>query len=396
MRKHSKTQRSLGRWLERKYAVPEFGGALLTVLSIFFFAAATNTLAGWLYVISGVNFALLLVAYILPARTMKELKIQRSPIQPVSAGESISIELALTNHGKSDKGLMQVYDSLPQGIADQAHTPQVIDQLLAGAISRWNYPLDTKKRGVFEFQAVQIVTANPFGLFRSRRSLFPNQPQRAIVYPQVLTLSQCPLIDQIGRDDSPKVYSQNLVNSNANEGLTKALRPYRWGDPLRLIHWRTSAKFGELRVRELEITLGGQDLVIALDTNPGWSESEFEEAVVAAASLYFYAQGLNLNVKLWTVTMDLVQGKNLVLETLAAVNIDASTQPLDLPDLPLVWITHQDQTIRDLPIGSRWLLWTDHPPELMPIPGLVIGKTLEDIGYAQLRSQLQTQPLKIK
>jgi len=389
--------RSLWGWLERKYVVPEFAGGLLTFLSVFFFAAATNTLAGWLYVISGVNFAILLVASILPARTLKDLKIRRSPLEPVSAGDVLDVEILLTNLGKGDKQYLQVYDGLPHGISEQPYATTVIEQILVGATFSWIYAINTKKRGVFEFQELQMVTASPFGLFRSRRSLpnSPPSPQRAIVYPQVLTLSQCPLIDQIGRDDSPKVYSQNFLNTNANEGLTKALRPYRWGDPLRLIHWRTSAKFGELRVRELEITLGGQDLVIALDTNPGWSEAEFEEAVVAAASLYFYAQSLKLNVQLWTSAMGLIKGRNLVLETLAAVNIDPAFQPLHLPDLPLVWLTHQDQTLQTLPLGSRWLLWAAYPPELTPIPGLVIGKTIEDLGYTQLRSQLQAQPLKM-
>jgi uncharacterized protein (DUF58 family) len=52
----------------------------------------------------------------------------------------------------------------------------------------------------------------------------------------------------------------------ATEGITRSLRPYRWGDPTRLIHWRTSARYGELRVRELEKVTTDQEVLIGLDT----------------------------------------------------------------------------------------------------------------------------------
>jgi hypothetical protein len=55
---------------------------------------------------------------------------------------------------------------------------------------------------------------------------------------------------------APEQYHQEFTYKNATEGITRALRPYRWGDPIRLVHWRTSARFGDLRIRELEVTLG--------------------------------------------------------------------------------------------------------------------------------------------
>jgi uncharacterized protein (DUF58 family) len=154
------------------------------------------------------------------------------------------------------------------------------------------------------------------GLFSSRRSHFAKQ--RLVVYPTVLSLKQCPLVDQLGNDDSPpEQYNQEFNYKTLHEGITRSLRPYRWGDPIRLVHWRTSARFGDLRIRELEVTLGGQDLAIALDLQSGWQEWEFERAVVAAASLFFYAQGFNLNPQLWTNTDGLITQTRSVLEVLA-------------------------------------------------------------------------------
>jgi uncharacterized protein (DUF58 family) len=55
-----------------------------------------------------------------------------------------------------------------------------------------------------------------------------------------------------------------------------SLRPYRISDPTRVIHWRTSAPYGELRVPELEIITGGQEVITALDSAANWQEEQFE------------------------------------------------------------------------------------------------------------------------
>jgi len=45
----------------------------------------------------------------------------------------------------------------------------------------------------------------------------------------------------------------NRYYQRASQGLTRNLRQYRQGDSTRLIHWKTSARLGELQIRELEV-----------------------------------------------------------------------------------------------------------------------------------------------
>ncbi len=391
--------KGLMHWLETKYFAPEFAGGMLIGISGFFFLAATNTLAGWLYVISGVSFALLLIGAVMPARLLKDIEIVRSPLEPVSAGDVLVVELIFHNNSKAAKALLQVSDILPPQLSQVVVAEEIIEQLLPKQYYRWIYSIPTQRRGVFQFNLVQLLTASPFGLFRSRRTQSTDKSNQhsAIIYPTVLALPECPLIDQTGRDDSPKQYSLEHTHNNASEGITKTLRPYRWGDPIRLVHWRTSARFGELRVRELEMTVGGQELVIALDTEPGWQEVAFEQAVVAAASLYFYAQRLNLNVKLWTPFTGLQHGDRLVLETLARAEVTTpkSADLAEIPDLPLVWITHRSDTLGTLSLGSRWLLWqsvSSQAPNNQQTPGLIIENEATEVGeemYRSLQNQLQ-------
>ena len=389
------------KWLEWRFATPEFIGGMYTAFTLFFFMAATNTLSGWLYVISGVSFALLIVGAVMPKRLLAEMVVMRSQVDPVSVGDDIWMELTIQNTGRTEKRLLEVRDILPENLSNILQQEVVIELIAPLQQYRWTYEAKTTKRGVFAFRSTEIATSSPLGLFRSRR-VCPSG-LKAIVYPTVIPLERCPLVDQLGRDTSPRQYSDEHNYSNATEGLTKTLRPYRWGDPTRLIHWRTSAKFGELRVRELEVTIGGQEVAIAIDTSAGWQPEAFEEAVVAAASLYFYAQKAKLSVRLWTSDTGIVQSDRAVLETLAAANISTSSVTQinslkDLPELPVVWLSYSNDSIAYLPIGSRWVIWqpVEQSSPKASVPNQrSLGLTIEtisdpdDLSYKSLRSQLQ-------
>jgi len=369
-------------WLETHWVAPAYSGWLLSGLSLFFFMAATNTLAGWLYVISGVSFALLAIAAILPERMLRELRVHRSQIYPVSAGDTLTIELLIENTTNQPKALLQVQDMLPYVLGQPVE--QAIETIAPNSTYRWVYTQATQQRGIYRWQNVQLRTAAPMGLFWCRRA--QSVKATAIVYPTVLPLAQCPLVDEMGRDLRLQLSSDRRAQA-ATAGLTRSLRPYRWGDPTRMIHWRSSARHGELRVRELEVFTGGQELVICLDSALLWQPgapdetAPFEQAVIAAASLYFYACHHQLNAKLWTAGTDSLGGSQTVLEALAATQAGETVYAESLPNLPLVWLTQNPDSLNTLPLGSRWLLW--QPPS---------GATERQSADAQTTATLYSNP----
>ncbi|MBW4661236.1 MAG: DUF58 domain-containing protein [Drouetiella hepatica Uher 2000/2452] len=369
----------LTQWLETRWVIPAYSGWLMAGLAIFFFAAATNTMAGWLYVISGVMLALLAIAALLPIRSLKDICVRRSPISPVSTGDRLTLEVWLENRSSQSKTLILVQDMLPIGLSQPTKT--AIERIAAGEPYQWSYEILTERRGIYRWQTLQLRTATPLGLFWCRRDR--SIPARAIVYPTVLPLSQCPLIDSMGLDPNTQRLSDRQTHA-ATTGLTRTLRPYRWGDSIRMVHWRTSARYGELRVRELETYTGGEAIVIALDSGAVWQPEDFEQAVIAAASLYFYARQHQIQVSLWTAATGQIQGETIVLEALAA------TQPEELPtlqraDLPLVWLTPNAQSVSTLPLGSRWLLWQGDRVNL------AFGDNTELLGLTVQPEALQSQ-----
>lgn len=375
----------LNHWLETRACTPAYAGLLLAGIAFSFFAAATNTMSGWLYVISGLIIALLGLAAVLPPRTLKQIQVRRPPISPVSMGEPLTITLEIKNQSLKPKSFLQIQDILQSELGKIVETP--VEVINPQSTYEWVYDQPTQKRGVYRWQEVHLRTATPLGLFWCRRSW--QAPAVAIVYPTILPLTSCPLIDQIGRDESAQIFSTRRSNA-ATEDITRTLRPYRIGDPTRLIHWRTSARHGELRVRELEVFTGSQDIIIGLDSGNAWDFDDFEQAVIAAASMYFYAMKMQLNVKLWTAKTGLIQGNQVVLEALAATTAGEDADAGKFPNLPLIWLTQNPLSLDTLPLGSRWLLWQKAASEKAQSntdSGIVIDTT------QTLQTQLQ-QPIR--
>ncbi|WP_414543171.1 DUF58 domain-containing protein [Nostoc sp. CCY0012] len=349
-------------WLEIRASTPTYTGWVLAGIAICFFGAAVNTMAGWLYAISGVSFALLVIAAVLPPRSLVGLVVKRHPMSPISAGDDLTVELEICNPTRHSVNLLQVEDILPFVLGKPVH--QAIETIPKQGSYRWVYYQPTQRRGIYRWHTVELGSGAPLGLFWCRRQR--DCAATAIVYPTVLPLTTCPLIDEFGQDDSKKSDPRGRPLQTATSGLVRSLRPYRIGDPTRLIHWRTSARYGELRVRELEIVTGGQEIVIALDSAGNWDTENFEQAVTAVASLYFYAQKQQIPVQLWTAATGLIQGDRLVLEALAATTYHEEINTSDRrQNNPVIWLTQNSLSLSSLPPGSRWVLWpnTTSPSE---------------------------------
>lgn len=367
------SQRLQGRW-ERKAVAPAYGAGVLLVIALAFFGAAVNTMAGWLYVISATILALLVMGAIFPPRTLRGIQCQRPAIAPVAAGEPLTVEVQIHNATSSAKTMVSCCDRVPSALGNPPQIP--LELLIPGQTYTWIYEVVVPTRGVYHWDRVELRTAAPLGLFWCRRAR--TVAAKAIIYPQVLPLKRCPLLDQVGNEEHLQFASDRQYH-NATEGITKTLRPYRYGDPLRLIHWRSSARLGLLQVRELEVVTGGEDLIIALDTAQPWPRNRFEQAVIAAASLYFYGCRTQGNVKLWTAKTGLIGGNRVVLEALAA------TQPEETGDAqntltsdrlhrrPIVWLTGEVSTLKSLHSGSRWVLFQDSPSGTLGTSGDTAG-----------------------
>ena len=337
-------------WVEFHGSVPAYGGWVLIGLTLCFWLAAANTMAGWLYVLSGLGVALLLLSALLPAQMMTGIQVKRSVLYPIHAGESLFITLSLHNLTRQSKGLLLVRDRVPEALGSAVQT--AIESVAAQSNQDWHYELTPEHRGVYTWETVELRTGAPLGLFWSCR--LRSAPAQAMVYPRILSLQSCPIMDTMGAFER-QLQVQQASSQQGQDGSTRSLRPYRSGDPMRLVHWRSSARYSELRVRELERFKGGNVIVIALDLNAVWTPAQFEQAVITAASLHHYAANRYGEVLVWTAQTGILNEKLSILEALTQIQPQTITTPL--PPQPVIWLTANPNSLQSLLIGSRYILW---------------------------------------
>ena len=120
-----------------------------------------------------------------------------------------------------------------------------------------------QRRGWFTFGVLLADSGYPFGLVRKRVEMCP--ALEVLVLPRPGKLSREQFRRHL-RGNDPR--GERSRQSGSPHELARAdfhgLRPYRLGDSLRWVHWRTSARRGQLMVKEFE-DVPGEDLVVALD-----------------------------------------------------------------------------------------------------------------------------------
>jgi uncharacterized protein (DUF58 family) len=189
-----------------------------------------------------------------------------------------------------------------------------------------NWIVTTKlvRRGLYDWGPVRIVSSDPFGLFRRVREV--GGMQQILVYPPVVDLPhfQAPPANLPGEGRFRR--RTHYVTPNAS-----GVREYAPGDAYSRIHWRTTARTGELMVKTFELD-PASDIWVILDmerrVNAGSGEESTEEyAVRIGASIARHYLIQNRSVGLMTFGRDLralepergQQQMTRVLETLATV-----------------------------------------------------------------------------
>lgn len=141
-----------------------------------------------------------------------------------------------------------------------------------------NTPL--RRRGLFDWGPLRLTAVDPFGLFRRVREA--GGQQQILVYPQVVDLPhfQAPPANLPGEGRFRK--RTHYITPNA-----AGIREYAPGDAFNRIHWRSTARTGELMVKTFELD-PASDIWVILDlerrVNAGRDEESTEEYGVRIAA----------------------------------------------------------------------------------------------------------------
>ena len=152
---------------------------------------------------------------------------------------------------------------------------------------RWRYQLRCSQRGIFRFAPATLEAGDPFGF--TTRQVELGEWSELVVYPRVLSLDQ---LGFAGGRALGEARSRQWLFTDPS--LTAGARDYRFGDPLKSIHWPATARRGNLQTRIYEPTLRLELLVfLELDTiQRAWEgrhSNEVERVISAAATVAQWA-----------------------------------------------------------------------------------------------------------
>jgi uncharacterized protein (DUF58 family) len=131
------------------------------------------------------------------------------------------------------------------------------------------------RRGVVGAAGWELETSDLIGLFRHRTRA--GDSEVALVLPRFAALSE--------RVHARELEASVTAPRSGSGSELFGVREYRPGDPLRRIHWRSSARHGELIVREYEPP-GVQTVGILCDPDPPTREAADQIARLAASEAW--------------------------------------------------------------------------------------------------------------
>jgi uncharacterized protein (DUF58 family) len=137
----------------------------------------------------------------------------------------------------------------------------------------------TPHRGLHRFGKLALETAAPFGLIRRRRWF--SEQLSVLVYPRWVPMKRVGLVENArGKSEHMRVARGG--------GESSGSRRYEPGDPLRIVHWRNTARTGRPTVRQYETTTGNAT-VLVLDTSnvrgvPGDTTLDYGARIAASVA----------------------------------------------------------------------------------------------------------------
>ena len=241
--------------------------------------AAFSTGIEFLFFLVYLSVAIGVGSWLYARRGLKNVRADYRVINPrTHVGEVLQALYRVENHDRFGKPWIECWNesTLPTSL------PGRVIGLPARGARQWLAKVTLTRRGSYRLGALRVRTGDPFGLFSTE--MVVGAPTNVVVFPEVVPLPHWRLppspID--GTTRTKRRYE-------AATPLVSTVRPYVRGDAINRIHWLSSARHGELHVKEFDLEQAA-DLWMLLDLDRSvhaglGSDASVETAVTIAASI---------------------------------------------------------------------------------------------------------------
>ncbi|MGY1845071.1 DUF58 domain-containing protein [Modestobacter sp. SYSU DS0875] len=159
----------------------------------------------------------------------------------VPRGSDAEVLLEVTNTDRRPGGLWLLGEQVPGELGVRPEF--VVERLAAGATAALRYRVHGARRGRFALGPLRLRLVDPFGLVL--RSAAGADTAALVVVPRARPLSGAGPLSGVGGTGGEGARRSIAVHGEDDVST----REYRHGDDLRMVHWRATARTGELMVR---------------------------------------------------------------------------------------------------------------------------------------------------
>ena len=248
-------------------------GLWYVVLAVVVGVPAANTGNNALYMVVAVLLALLVVSGVTSRQNLRRLEVTLASPPEVYAGRPFTLRYVLGNRGRLMDRRLLVVAGIGEG------RPELVRHLPAGGERAGRLDLVAERRGRYRVRYLHLSSIFPLGLFR--KGLRYLVDLEFLVYPEIL--------DSFPRGLETPGASGSRPSGRAGSGHELlSLRSFRPGDDRRGIHWKQSARTGELIYMEREAERERRvsilfDNAVGVPTGDG-DRQRFERRVSEAAT----------------------------------------------------------------------------------------------------------------
>jgi uncharacterized protein (DUF58 family) len=248
---------------------------LITALTVAAFSTAIEELFFLVYLTVAIGVG----SWLFARRGLRNVRADYRVINPrTHVGEVLQAVYRVENHDRYGKPWIECWNesTLPTSL------PGRVIGLPSRNARQWLAKVTLTRRGSYRLGSLRVRSGDPFGLFSTE--MIVGQPTNVVVFPEVVHLPHWRLPPS-PMDGNTKA----KIRYEASSPLVRSVRPYVRGDAINRIHWLSSARYGELHVKEFDLEQAA-DLWMLLDLDRSvhaglGTDASVETAVTIAASV---------------------------------------------------------------------------------------------------------------
>jgi len=299
-------------------------GELFVLLLIVVVIVGAVTHETLISAVGALAFVIAIVSRVWAALSLEQITIDRIPsIDHAFQDDDIEITFIIENHKPLPVPWLEINEYVPRGLLIEGH--KAVEQAYLGGAEitastslggyervRVKRKLTALSRGLYRLGKTRLRSGDLFGLYPAEATL-EHTPWSLFVYPTIKALPGFSLTARRPIGDS--VSRQRLWDDPSRPA---GVREYRSGDPIKSIDWKTTARRGDMFVRQFDPSVSEHAVIFAeaVTTDVPWEgyrSDVLEGSLTAAASIANHALDLGYKVGLVTNGVNSASGSHSVV-----------------------------------------------------------------------------------